>query len=160
MTVFIICLHILNSILLNSEFMFHTTVTINSDKFPVGLTLWSLECVLCDVRIEFTNTRTHTQTNKHTHTHTHTYIYIYTHTHIHMHTVCVRVCARASRTMYTHFIVQNYSLHNLLEVMWCAHKERFVTFFSADKCSKCSPLTSYTPDLGGRVSGKHQEGVY
>jgi hypothetical protein len=152
MTVCIICLHILNSILLNSEFMFHTTVTINFDKFPIGLTLWSLECVLCDVRIEFTNTRTHTQT------HTHTYICIQC--------VCVCVCvcvrarARVSRTMYIHFIVQNYSLHNLLEVMWCAHKERFVTFFNADKWSKCSPLTSYTPDLGGRMSGKHQEGVY
>jgi hypothetical protein len=42
--------------------------------------------------------------------------------------------------------------------MWCAHKERFVTDFNADKCSKCSLLTSYTPDLGGRVSGKDEEG--
>ena len=68
-------------------YMFHTTVTINSDKFPIGLTLWSFECVLCDVRIEFTNTRTHT--------HTHTYMYTLC--------VCVCVCARArvSNNVYT-----------------------------------------------------------
>jgi hypothetical protein len=44
--------------------------------------------------------------------------------------------------------------------MWCAHKELFVTVLKSDKCSKCSPLTSYTPDLDGRVNGKQQEGVY